>query len=351
MKDIQTFIMAAGFGTRLKPLTLAVPKPMVLVANKPIMQYNIELLHRSGIGKACANLHYFPEQIEDFFGDGSAFGVDLRYSFEEKLLGTAGGVRKMADLASDVSDTFLVLSSDALTDINLEKLVSYHKRKGALATIALYSVLDTSQFGVVILDDEGRVKAFQEKPLVGKALSNLANTGIYVFEPEILDMIPKGKFHDFGKQLFPKLAKEKKGIYGYQMDEYWSDVGSIEQYFVANADVINGNVKTSLRKGKSSDQVVMGLGAKIDDGVEIVGPSVIGDRCVITRGSTVKQSIIWPDSTIGAGSRIDESIIGSWAHLENKVRIHPGCVVGNRCRISSGRTLQSGARVDPDSHI
>jgi len=366
---MKAFIMAAGFGTRLEPLTLAVPKPMVYVANKPIMQHNLELLKRAGITDVCANIHYFPEQIENFFDDGSRFGINLSYSYEENLLGTAGGVRRMAEVVGGVKETFIVLSSDALTDIDLPKLIEYHKEKKGVATIALYSVLDTSQFGVVILDEKERVAAFQEKPVPGKALSNLANTGIYVFEPEIIDMMPKNKFFDFGNDLFPKLAGDKRDMYGYQMSKYWSDVGNLSQYMAANADVLNGMLFTEIPEKKMSENlwtgrnvkigknvkfegpVLLGDGVEISDGVKIEGPSVIGDKVIVADGANIKKSVVWSGVVIGETSLIDESIIGSWCHIGAEVSIDTGCVIGNRCRIARGTRIPEHTKMRPNGHM
>ena len=216
---MKALIMAAGYGTRLEPLTLAVPKPMVPIVNFPTMQHNLELLKKYGFTDVTANIHYHPEQIENYFGDGAKFGVNLSYSFEEKLLGTAGGVKLMAETIAKIDGTFVVLSSDALTDINLHRLTEFHKQKKALVTVALCQVGDVREFGVVIQDETGRITGFQEKPAPEAALSSLANTGIYVFEPEILKLIPDGPY-DFGRQLFPQLVAEKAAIYGYKMVEY-----------------------------------------------------------------------------------------------------------------------------------
>lgn len=369
MKDVVAFIMAAGFGTRLEPLTLAVPKPMVPILNKPVMQHNLELLASHGIHNIYANIHYFPEQIENFFGDGSDFGVNLCYSFEEKLLGTAGGVARMAKLAGGVNGAFVVLSSDALTDIDLHDLIAFHRKKKAMATIALYSVLDTSQFGVVVLDHDSRVTAFQEKPLPGKALSNLANTGIYIFEPEILDMIPKNQFHDFGKELFPRFVEEKLHVYGHEMTQYWSDVGGIEQYVAANSDALEGKIKiprpegrrvkdgwisASAKLGKHVElkgPVLIGEKVKIGDGVQLIGPAIIGDKCVIGDGAKISRSTIWSDTYIGRNSVLDESIIGSWCYIGDKVSVGSGCVMSNRCRLSEGVIVEEKVMLKPDSHL
>jgi mannose-1-phosphate guanylyltransferase/mannose-1-phosphate guanylyltransferase/phosphomannomutase len=206
---MKALILAAGYGTRLEPLTLAVPKPMAPIVNLPTMQHNIELLKQHGCREIVANIHYYPEQIENYFGDGHVFGVNIQYSYEERLLGTAGGVKRMAGIAR-AGETFVVLSSDALTSINLGRMLAYHREKKALATVALSRVADVREFGVVLHDESGRITGFQEKPDPAVALSDLANTGIYIFEPEILAMIPDG-FYDFGKQLFPPAGPGRRG--------------------------------------------------------------------------------------------------------------------------------------------
>lgn len=361
---MKALIMAAGYGTRLEPLTLAVPKPMVPVVNKPTMQHNLELLKKYGIKDIVANIHYFPEQVENFFVDGTAFGVKLSYSYEEELLGTAGGVKRMARVIDNIRDTFVVLSSDALTDINLNKLIAYHKKKKSLATVSLYPVEDPSQFGVVALDENERIGFFQEKPKREEAVSNLVNAGIYVFEPEILDMIPDG-FFDFGKELFPRLISEKMPLYGYKMIEYWSDVGSLEQYRRTNIDAIQGRIRLSIPGKRVTHETFMGHQVYIDESAKFEGPviigdetkigaevkvrsgTVIGDRCVIEDGVTIDASIIWSDTYIAKGVKIEKSVIGGWCHIGEGVNIGEGSIISNRCHIGKGKTLSPGTKIKP----
>lgn len=234
---MKALVMAAGVGSRLEPITQSIPKPLVPINGKPVMQYNIELLKKHGFTDITANLHYFPEQIKDFFGDGSKFGVKIKYSFEEVLLGTAGGVKKMASIAGiSKNEAFLVMSSDILTNIDLSALSAFHLSKKALATLALAKVADTEHYGVVITDPEGRITAFQEKPKKGEELSNCVNTGIYIFEAAILDMIPENTHFDFGKQLFPKLVRDRLPFFGFDTDSYWIDVGNLNNYKKADSD-------------------------------------------------------------------------------------------------------------------
>lgn len=361
-------ILAAGYGKRLEPLTKAVPKPMIPVANKPIMQYNIELLKRYGIKDIIANIHYFPEQVENYFGDGADLGVNLKYSFEEKLLGTAGGARRMAK-TSGVNDTFIVISSDILTDINLSKFIAYHKKKKAIATIALTPVQDTTQFGVVALDEQGRISAFQEKPARDEAVSNLVNTGIYIFEPEILDLIPDEGPFDFGHNVFPKLVEDKAAFFGYKMIEYWNDVGGPEKLMAANAELLQGGVRaevlakrvgrsTWMGKNTSVDKsakfdgtIILGDNSVIGRNVEIYGNVSIGDKCVIGDGTIISNSFIWGDTHIGAGCRLNKCIVGSWCHLEDNVRIEEGSIISNRCKIRQGKKVLADTKIEPDKTI
>jgi NDP-sugar pyrophosphorylase family protein len=362
---MKALIMAAGYGRRLEPLTIAVPKPMVPIVNLPTMQHNIELLKRYGITEITANIHYHPEQIENYFGDGSSFGVSLLYSYEEKLLGTAGGVRKMGKKVAKINETFVVLSSDALTDINLNKMLDFHRQKEALVTIALTKVADVSEYGVVVVDGNGQITGFQEKPKPQDALSNLANAGIYIFEPEILEMIPEG-FHDFGKELFPRLVAEKEEIFGYSMVEYWSDVGCLDKYIQASYDAMKGLVQIRVpgkkvagsiwigereavsKSARFAGSVVIGSSCQIGENVYIKD-CVIGDKCVIKDGAAITSSVIWSDTVIGHDCQINSAVIGSWCQLERKVRVLDGAVIANRGLIGRGKVVPSQARLLPNS--
>ncbi|MFA4966805.1 MAG: NDP-sugar synthase [Candidatus Margulisiibacteriota bacterium] len=362
---MKALIMAAGYGTRLEPLTLAVPKPMVPIVNKPCMQHNLELLRRNGIHEAAVNIHYHPEQIMNYFEDGDEFGVSLIYSFEETLLGTAGGVLRMAELLGGLDDAFLVLSSDALTDINLRHMIAFHKKKKALATLALASMPDPSHFGVVTLDQNEKITAFMEKPKKEEAPGNLVNTGIYIFEPEILKMIPKGKFHDFGRELFPKLIAKKAPVYGYQMIGYWSDVGGLDAYIRANYEAMKGDVRVFIPGKKISSYGWAGKNSQIDesvkfDGCVIIGDRaeirrgarlkdvVLGDRCVVGENSVINGSIIWSDSSLSKNSRIEKSVIGNWCRLGEGVEVQKNSIISNRCQIGQGIRIPEDTRLKPN---
>src|SRR5687768_11034525 len=225
---MKAMVLAAGLGTRLKPITFEIPKPMVPVLDRPVMAHIVNLLNRQGFDDLIANLHYFPNSIKNYFGDR------LTYRYEEELLGTAGGVRNVADFFGD--DPVVVISGDALTDIDLNKLLERHRSAGGIATLTVKRVDDTREYGVVIHDSEGRIQGFQEKPDPAEALSDLGNCGIYVFSPEIFDYFPEREFVDWAMDVFPRLLAEDVSFYGHEVLEYWNDVGSLEEYRQDNFD-------------------------------------------------------------------------------------------------------------------
>ena len=329
---MKAFVMAAGVGTRLEPLTLAVPKPMVPVCNVPIMEYNIALLKKYGLTDITANLHYFPEQIENYFKDGTSFGVNINYSFEEELMGTAGGVKKMAGLSGlSAGENVIVLSADVLTDIDLASLIKFHKASGSKATIALIEVDDPSEFGVVVTDSDGRIASFHEKPKKEDALSRLVNSGVYILEKEIIDLIPPDRFFDFGKQLFPLLARGKVPFFGFSTGSYWKDIGNLPNYIAANFDAAHGGVVT-------------GKNCHIDASVEFSGSAVIGSGCTIEKGVSIKDSVIWPGTRIGKDTKIDSSIIGSHCIIE------AACSIGKNSVIAGGNHIKKGSLL-PDNTV
>src|SRR5215204_3323848 len=256
---MKAMALAAGKGTRLFPLTGEIPKPMAPVVNTPIIEHIFDLLAGHGIEEVYVNVHYLADE----------------------LLGTAGGVKRLADR---FDDTFVVVSGDALTDVNIKELVEFHREKGALATIALRRVYDTSEFGVVEIDEEGNIQGFQEKPSPEEAISTLANTGIYVFEPRALDYIPEGVFFDFAEDVFPKLLEHGERFVGYQEDFYWSDIGTLAAYRQAQYDVLSGKVEVKIPGEKRGEGLWVGEDAQIHSSAEIEGHVLIGKDAVVGRG-------------------------------------------------------------------
>ncbi|MGI5911686.1 MAG: sugar phosphate nucleotidyltransferase [Syntrophomonadaceae bacterium] len=309
---MKAMIMAAGVGSRLMPLTANIPKPMVPVGNIPLMERIVKLLKEHGFYEIICNLHYHPDIIYNHFGDGKKYGVTMQYSLENQLMGTAGGVKKCQWF---LDDTFVVISGDILTDINLERLLKTHLQKGALATIALKEVEQVEQFGVVITNEKGRIINFQEKPSLGEALSHNANTGIYVFEPEIFKYIPDQEFHDFGKQVFPYLVKIGAPFYGTTVKEYWCDVGNISTYCQAHSDILQQQVKIDIvgeifETLDGSSRILMGEETSIGKNVRFAGDVVIGSGCWIGDNTYISNSIIWDNNLIKEKSIFEKTIIG-----------------------------------------
>ncbi|MHB1276190.1 MAG: nucleotidyltransferase family protein, partial [Candidatus Humimicrobiaceae bacterium] len=279
----KAMLLAAGLGTRLRPLTDLISKPMAPIVNKPVMEHIIELLSEHEFGEIVCNLHWYPEAIKDYFGDGSKWNVNITYSYEPELLGTAGGVKKVEAFFED--RTFIILSGDALTDINLTELMDFHKKKEGICTLALTEIDDPSQYGVVITDNDNKITGFQEKPLMGESKSRMANSGIYVFEPRIFNHIPFGSFYDFGRDLFPKLLTEHIPYYGYKHERYWNDVGSLEQYQQGNFDALEGKVKLKIPGIQINEGIWLGKNCKIEEEVVMIPPIVIGNNCTIKKGA------------------------------------------------------------------
>ena len=336
-------VLAAGKGTRLFPLTGEIPKPMAPVVDTPIIEHIFALLAGHGVKETHVNVSYLADTLLGAYGEGfETEGMPVHLSREEDLLGTAGGVKR---LEPNFDETFVVVSGDALTDVDLTSLVEFHKRKDALATIALRRVYDTSEFGVVELDGESNIKGFQEKPDPGDAISTLANTGIYVFEPRALSYIPEKEFADFAQDIFPKLLQEGERFVGYQDDFYWSDIGTLAAYREAQYDVLSGRVSArvpgerrdgGLWVGENAQihpsaslegYVVIGRDAVIGRGVQVEGDVTVGTDCWVRPNATIKRSILLPGASVGDG-----------AYLED-------CIVGHGYDVRPGETIRGGALI------
>ena len=321
-------VLAAGLGTRLRPITYAMPKPMVPVLNRPVMEHSVRLLARHGFSEAIANLHWFPETIEGHFGDGSEFGIELTYSHEEQLLGTAGGVRNAADF---LGDSFLVVAGDALTDIDFAAMREFHESHDGVATMATKRVADTDQYGVVIAGEDGRIQGFQEKPDPAEALSDLANTCIYMFRAEIFDYFPAPAparrpapddpdgFADWAMDVFPALLENDVPFYSHEIDAYWNDIGNLDELRAgqprraatvrsrsspARREVADGvRAASPLDGAEVEGPVLIGAGVELGEGVRIEGPAIVGDGCRIGAGAWVRDSILLAGRRAGAAGR------------------------------------------------
>lgn len=264
---MKAVVMAGGEGTRLRPLTSLRPKPMVPIVNQPVMEHILGLVKHHGIDEVVATLAFMPQVIEDYFGDGEEWGMDIAYALEETPLGTAGSIKNAEALLKD--DTFLVISGDALTDINLAEVIEFHKSREATVTIALKRVPDPLEFGVVITDDDGKIDRFLEKPSWGQVFSDTINTGIYVLEPEIFDYIPEGEPFDFSSQLFPLLMEKGYPLYGCVVDGYWCDVGSLETYMQVHKDILDGKAMIFIPGLEAHEKLWISEGAEIHPDAEV----------------------------------------------------------------------------------
>lgn len=342
---MKAMILAAGVGSRLDPLTRTVPKPMVPIINRPVMEYLIELLKKHGFDEIMINLYYLGDQIQEYFGDGSRWGVHIHWSVEDQLWGDAGSVKRVEDFFKD--ETFIVIGGDDLTDMDLTKLVRTHKEKKALATIALSLVDDPSEYGIVLMNEDSRITRFLEKPKGEVIFSNTANTGVYVFEPEIFELIPRGVIYLFGKQVFPLLLEQHRPLYGHLTAAYWKDVGNLKVYQQTHIDVLAGLVNTKLPLNEIRKYVWVGENVEIDPTAEISYPvaignnvrilagakvlenTVLGNNCAVEEGATVKDSILW-----------EGAVAMRQTHLER-------CVVGKGCKVKTNAAIFDGIIVDP----
>jgi mannose-1-phosphate guanylyltransferase len=320
-------VLAAGLGTRLRPLTYEITKPMVPVLDRPVMAHILDLLGRHGFDEVIANLHYFPDSIREHFGER------LTYRYEEELLGTAGGVRACSEFFGD--EAFLIISGDALTDIDLGAFVARHRAAGGIATLAVKQVADTREYGVVLHDSEGRITGFQEKPEPQEALSNLGNCGIYIFEPTIFDYFPQRPFVDWAQDVFPTLLANDVPFHIHEIEDYWNDVGSLAELRQGTFDALRGalHLQVEGREVKPGmvvagdeqlpedlqvdGQVWIGRGVRIGSGVRIMGPAVLGDDVVVGDGAQLRDAILFPGTHIATGAILIGAIAGHAGILQS----------------------------------
>jgi len=337
---MKAMILAAGAGTRLQPITLETPKPMVPVVNRPVVHHVLDNLARHGARDVVMNLHSQPGQIRAYCGDGSRWGLSLRYSHEPRLLGTAGAVKRVEGFFKD--GTFLVVSGDGLSDADLTKLVRFHKKKRSLATMAVKAVDVRFDYGVTLSNGTGRITGFREKPSWGDVFSNRVNTGIYVFEPDVFRFIPKG-FYDFGHELWPKLLKLGKPIYAWEHKGYWCDVGNLSEYRKAQVDSLTGKVRIHIPGKLLRPGVWAEEGSRVHPKAALVAPCLIGRGAVIESGSR-----IGPFTVVGGGSRVmpkavlknctlfDGVVVSRNVHLSN-------CIIGANGRVSEDIAVYEAA--------
>ena len=364
---MKAVVMAGGEGSRLRPLTISRPKPMVPIVGRPVAEHILNLLKEHGITDVIMTVQYLASNIEDYFGDGSQFGMRIRYSREETPLGTAGSVKNAEEWLRD--EPFLVISGDALTDFNLTKIIEFHREKQAMATLTLAHVPNPLEYGVIITDDEGHITQFLEKPSWAQVFSDTINTGIYMLDPKVFDYFERDKPFDFSTDLFPILLKNGDPLYGYTATGYWCDVGNLSEYMRANADVLQGNVQLKIpghniggdiwvENGVELDEsaqlygpIYLGQSARVLPGAQINGPCTIGSYTIVDAHAKIDRSLIWNNSYIGEYAELRGAIAGSHTSIKTKAVLFEGSVVGDDCLIDEGAIIQPGVKIWPKKAI
>lgn len=363
---MKAVVMAGGEGTRLRPLTSLRPKPMVPIVNQPVMEHILGLVKHHGITEVVVTVAFMPQVIEDYFGDGDVWGAEISYAVEETPLGTAGSVRNAADA---LTETFLVISGDALTDIDLTAVIEFHRSHDGPVTIALKRVPDPQEFGIVVIDDDGKVTRFLEKPTWAEVVTDTVNTGIYVMDPMVFDYIPEQTPFDFSSDLFPRLMRDGHAIYGCVVDGYWCDVGTLEGYTAVHRDILDGkamiyipgsrtrenvwigegsNVNPSATVGRN---VVIGRNTEVRAGAVLGEYSVVGDNCFIGSDAVVDRSILEADSLVAPGASVRGAIMGLGAEVRRGARVEPGATIGAYTTVGEGAMVGHGVQVYPYKRI
>jgi mannose-1-phosphate guanylyltransferase/phosphomannomutase len=359
---VKAVIMAGGEGTRLRPLTSNAPKPMLPLVNRPMMEHIVDLLKNHGFDDIVVTVAFMAKAIRDYFGDGSEFGVRMVYATEETPLGTAGSVR---NAMRHLTDRFLVISGDVLTDIDLSAIVKFHEEKGAMATIGLAHVENPLEFGIVITREDGSIERFLEKPTWGQVFSDTINTGIFVLEPEIFDYIAPDRQVDFSGEVFPQLLDGGKPLYGAIAEGYWEDVGTLGAYLSAHRDILDAKVQVGVPGFEMKNGVWLGEGVDIHPDAALTGPLVVGDNCRIESGarlgpyavlgtnvrvraeSVLERTVVHDNTYLGAKVRLRGTIVGRSCDLRNGARTEEGVVLGDECFIGEDALLASGIKVYP----
>ena len=340
---MKAIIMAGGEGSRLRPLTCDRPKPMVPLGNRPIMEHIVRLLRRHDFRQVAVTTWYLPQIIEDYFGDGSPWDLGMSYFVEKEPLGTAGSVKNVK-----FNETFVVISGDALTDIDLSAAMAFHKSRGAMVTIVLKRVENPLEYGVVLTDEDGRIKRFVEKPGWGQIFSDLVNTGIYIIEPEAMEQCESGRAVDFSRELFPKLLADNVPLYGWVADGYWSDIGNLDVYRQSHQDLLAGKVCAQPQGIKLADGIWLGKGVELESGAQIRGPVVIGDYCQIRSGASIMPyTVLGPYTVVGGGASLKRTILWDRVFVDSKSALR-GAVVCSKTRIGQEAELYEGAVVGAD---
>ena len=360
---MKAVVMAGGEGTRLRPMTSSMPKPLLPVVNRPIMEHVLRLLRRHGFTETVVTVQFLASLVRNYFGDGEDLGMDLTYAAEESPLGTAGSVKNAEAALRD--DTFLVISGDALTDIDLGELVRVHRERGAMVTVCTTRVPNPLEFGITILDDDGRVQRFLEKPTWGQVFSDTVNTGIYVMEPEVFDYVAPDEPVDWSGDVFPVLLKEDRPVFGYVAEGYWEDVGTHESYLQAQADVLERRVAVDIDGFEVSPGVWVAEGAevnpqailtgplyigdyaKVEAGVELREHTVLGSNVVVKSGAFLHRAVIHDNVFIGPHTNLRACVVGKNTDIMRAARVEEGAVIGDECVVEEEAIVSRGVKVYP----
>ncbi|MCG7409889.1 NTP transferase domain-containing protein [Paenibacillus sp. ACRRX] len=363
---MKAVIMAGGKGTRLRPLTLNTPKPMVPLLNRPCMSYIIDLLKRYDIHQIAVTVQYLPDVIRQYYGDGSEYGVQLIYAEEDTPLGTAGSIKNAAHF---LDEPFIVISGDALTDFNLRHAIEYHRQKQALATMVLTQVDTPLEYGVVMTGEDGRVARFLEKPSWSEVFSDTVNTGIYVLEPEILNWIPAGKPYDFSMDLFPELLANHEALYGYVASGYWSDIGNLQQYRQTQFDMLDRKVGVTVAASEVLPGLFVEAGVRLPSRIRLSGPAYIGSGCTlypscgigpytvlgesntVHSNSILERTIAWSGNYIGEDCDIQDALIMDRTIIGSNAQLQEGTVIGSGCTIGSKATIRQHVKMWPNKTV
>ena len=364
--SVKAIIMAGGEGSRLRPLTCNLPKPMVSIMNRPVMEHTINLLKQYGITDIGITLMYHPQHIKDFFGNGKNFGVNITYFIEETPLGTAGGIKSAQ---SFLDETFIVISGDSLTNLNIAKAIDFHKQKSSIATLILTKVAVPLDYGVVLTNDDGSVTGFLEKPSWGEIFSDTVNTGTYILEPGIFNYIEPNRNTDFSRDIFPLLLSSSKRMFGYITSDYWCDIGDIRSYVKSHCDILDKKIRIDFDGVQIKKNVWVGSGTIIESNAEINGPCIIGNNCKIGNGTlidnytiignnttieddvSVVRSIIWDNCYVGYGSELRGAILCNQVNLKHYVSVFENAVIGEACRIHERVIIKPDIKIWPKKTI
>lgn len=347
---MQALILAGGEGTRLRPLTATVPKPVVPLVDRPFIAFMLEWLRRHGVDDIVISCGFMASGVRNVLGDGSAFGVRLRYVEEPRPLGTGGAIKFAESL---LDERVLVLNGDVLTDIDLTTQLAQHERTGARVTLALIGVEDPSAYGLVRRDEDGGVREFLEKPSPDQIDTNLVNAGAYVLEREVLDAIPAGRAVSVEREVFPTLVDN--GLYGYEANAYWLDIGTPERYLQATHDILDGAVQTSVPDAFDGRNVAISSSAEVRG--RVVGPALVGPGCRVAEGALVSgRTVLARNVEIGPGAHVDGAVVldgavvGAHATVSHAI-VGPGAQLGSHCRIERGVVLGEGVVLGADNHL